>query len=173
MMFHNFFSQAIGAMKSLHCTCRLAGPPNLRFCHSSHSLPQNSPFLLLLLLPPRIQLLSLRNSFSHSNFRKPSSAFSSGLVARASMAASTPVTGTETGTKRFSVLFVCLGNICRSPAAEGVFRDLVKKRGLDIKFQIDSAGTINYHEVSVLVFFSLFGCSENKRKITGKWKSVC
>ncbi|KAK1263871.1 hypothetical protein QJS04_geneDACA008432 [Acorus gramineus] len=48
--------------------------------------------------------------------------------------------------KPFSVLFVCLGNICRSPAAEGVFRNLVKKRGLDSEFVIDSAGTIGYHE---------------------------
>ncbi|GER30640.1 low molecular weight protein-tyrosine-phosphatase [Striga asiatica] len=48
--------------------------------------------------------------------------------------------------KPFSVLFVCLGNICRSPAAEGVFRHLVKDKGLDSKFYIDSAGTINYHE---------------------------
>ncbi|XP_055835775.1 uncharacterized protein LOC129904259 [Solanum dulcamara] len=53
---------------------------------------------------------------------------------------------TDPSTKPFSVLFVCLGNICRSPAAEGVFTDLVKKRGLDSKFKIDSAGTINYHE---------------------------
>lgn len=52
----------------------------------------------------------------------------------------------DPSTKPFSVLFVCLGNICRSPAAEGVFTDLVKKRGLDSKFKIDSAGTINYHE---------------------------
>ncbi|XP_010242618.1 PREDICTED: uncharacterized protein LOC104586922 isoform X1 [Nelumbo nucifera] len=56
--------------------------------------------------------------------------------------ASTP----STETKPFSVLFVCLGNICRSPAAEAVFRDIVKKRGIDSKFNIDSAGTINYHE---------------------------
>lgn len=48
--------------------------------------------------------------------------------------------------KPFSVLFVCLGNICRSPAAEGVFRDIVKKRDLGSRFSIDSAGTINYHE---------------------------
>lgn len=68
------------------------------------------------------------------------------------MAGSTTATGTETGTKRFYVLFVCLGNICRSPAAEGVFRDLVKKRALDSQFQIDSAGTIGYHEVCVLNF---------------------
>ncbi|KAJ8440505.1 hypothetical protein Cgig2_022946 [Carnegiea gigantea] len=63
-----------------------------------------------------------------------------GASSSSSMASST------TETKPFSVLFVCLGNICRSPAAEGVFRDLVKKRGLDSKFRIDSAGTINYHE---------------------------
>ncbi|KAK9938791.1 hypothetical protein M0R45_015511 [Rubus argutus] len=60
------------------------------------------------------------------------------------MAASTP--STESETKPFSFLFVCLGNICRSPAAEGVFMDLVKKRGLDSKFKIDSAGTIDYHQ---------------------------
>ncbi|KAG6415165.1 hypothetical protein SASPL_122569 [Salvia splendens] len=48
--------------------------------------------------------------------------------------------------KPFSVLFVCLGNICRSPAAEGVFTHLVKQRSLHSQFFIDSAGTINYHE---------------------------
>lgn len=53
----------------------------------------------------------------------------------------------ETKKKPFSVLFVCLGNICRSPAAEGVFTHLVKQKGLDSDFVIDSAGTINYHEV--------------------------
>uniref|UniRef100_A0ACD5Y1Q9 Uncharacterized protein n=1 Tax=Avena sativa TaxID=4498 RepID=A0ACD5Y1Q9_AVESA len=52
----------------------------------------------------------------------------------------------STGAKPFAVLFVCLGNICRSPAAEAVFRKLVNKRGLDSKFLIDSAGTIGYHE---------------------------
>ncbi|KAL5974603.1 hypothetical protein ACLOJK_031273 [Asimina triloba] len=39
------------------------------------------------------------------------------------------------------------GNICRSPAAEGVFRSIVKQKGLLPNFTIDSAGTINYHEV--------------------------
>lgn len=43
------------------------------------------------------------------------------------------------------VLFVCLGNICRSPAAEGLFQDLVQRRGLAAKFLIDSAGTMGYH----------------------------
>ena len=44
-----------------------------------------------------------------------------------------------------SVLFVCLGNICRSPTAEGVFRHLVKEAGLEDRVVIDSAGTGNYH----------------------------
>ncbi|KAM3190612.1 hypothetical protein ACQJBY_068572 [Aegilops geniculata] len=59
--------------------------------------------------------------------------------------ASTPAPA-EASAKPFAVLFVCLGNICRSPAAEAVFRNLVSKRGLESKFQIDSAGTIGYHE---------------------------
>jgi protein-tyrosine phosphatase len=46
---------------------------------------------------------------------------------------------------RIGVLFVCLGNICRSPLAEGVFRDVVRKEGLDGRFDIDSAGTSSYH----------------------------
>ena len=41
------------------------------------------------------------------------------------------------------ILFVCLGNICRSPLAEGIARDIAKKRGLDIT--VDSAGTSRYH----------------------------
>jgi protein-tyrosine phosphatase len=43
------------------------------------------------------------------------------------------------------VLFVCLGNICRSPTGEGVFRALVERRGLSDRVEIDSAGTIGYH----------------------------
>jgi protein-tyrosine phosphatase len=44
-----------------------------------------------------------------------------------------------------SVLFVCLGNICRSPAAEGVFRKLVAEAGRAAEFEIDSAGTGAWH----------------------------
>ena len=44
-----------------------------------------------------------------------------------------------------SVLFVCMGNICRSPTAEGVFRHLVAEAGLDAMIQVDSAGTHAYH----------------------------
>jgi protein-tyrosine phosphatase len=44
------------------------------------------------------------------------------------------------------ILFICLGNICRSPMAEAVMRKLVKERGLEAKYEIDSAGLISYHE---------------------------
>jgi protein-tyrosine phosphatase len=43
------------------------------------------------------------------------------------------------------VLFVCLGNICRSPLAEGVFQNLVDERGLTAHYRIDSAGTGGWH----------------------------
>ena len=45
-----------------------------------------------------------------------------------------------------SVLFVCLGNICRSPLAEAVFRQVVTEQGLESRFRIDSAGTSGYHD---------------------------
>ena len=47
--------------------------------------------------------------------------------------------------KTFSVLMVCMGNICRSPTAEGVFRHLVQQAGLQERILIDSAGTHGYH----------------------------
>jgi len=43
------------------------------------------------------------------------------------------------------VLFVCMGNICRSPTAEGVFRQLAREAGLEEAVRIDSAGTHDYH----------------------------
>ena len=43
------------------------------------------------------------------------------------------------------LLFVCLGNICRSPAAEGVFIHLLNERGLNDRFVVDSAGTGGWH----------------------------
>ncbi|CAZ88859.1 putative Protein-tyrosine-phosphatase [Thiomonas arsenitoxydans] len=45
----------------------------------------------------------------------------------------------------FSVLFVCMGNICRSPTAEGVFRARVREAGLEKRVRIDSAGTHAFH----------------------------
>lgn len=47
--------------------------------------------------------------------------------------------------KTINVLFVCMGNICRSPTAHGVFQALVKRNKLSDKIQVDSAGTHAYH----------------------------
>jgi len=47
--------------------------------------------------------------------------------------------------KKINVLFVCLGNICRSPMAEGIFKNIVEKESLGKHFLIHSAGTSRYH----------------------------
>ncbi|MEO1899538.1 MAG: low molecular weight phosphotyrosine protein phosphatase, partial [Methylococcales bacterium] len=47
--------------------------------------------------------------------------------------------------KKTRVLFVCMGNICRSPTAEGVFSALIAKEQVDHQFNIESAGTHAYH----------------------------
>ncbi|XP_024982359.1 uncharacterized protein LOC112518836 [Cynara cardunculus var. scolymus] len=110
-------------------------------------ISHKSPFLATTFLPlnqhPPFQTSNL---FHHRSQIKqnPITIITSSSSSSSSMASATPTD--KTIEKPFSVLFVCLGNICRSPAAEGVFTDLVKKRDLSSKFLIDSAGTINYHE---------------------------
>lgn len=52
----------------------------------------------------------------------------------------------ESSQKPHRVLFVCMGNICRSPAAEIIFRKLVVESGSTARFDIDSAGTIGFHQ---------------------------
>ena len=47
--------------------------------------------------------------------------------------------------EKHRILFVCMGNICRSPTAEGVFRKLAMQRNLEHLFEIDSAGTGGWH----------------------------
>lgn len=49
------------------------------------------------------------------------------------------------GKNEISILFVCLGNICRSPAAEGVMQAIVDRHGASERITLDSAGTGNYH----------------------------
>ena len=55
------------------------------------------------------------------------------------------ITHSITRENHYKICFVCLGNICRSPTAEGIFHHLVKERGLENYFEIDSAGTSAYH----------------------------
>ncbi|XP_073144452.1 uncharacterized protein [Henckelia pumila] len=122
-------------MKSLYtATILISTTSKLPICHQSPFLSlRSSPFLRY----------SADPSLKHTGkSRIP-------VRIEASSMASTPSTASSDRsqtTKPFSVLFVCLGNICRSPAAEGVFRHLVKQKNLDSMFYIDSAGTINYHE---------------------------
>src|SRR5262245_42334662 len=52
---------------------------------------------------------------------------------------------TRPGAERIRVLFVCLGNICRSPLAEGVFLHLAQAAGVADRFEVDSAGTGDWH----------------------------
>ncbi len=47
--------------------------------------------------------------------------------------------------EKVKVLFVCLGNICRSPMAEGLFLHLIQEEGIADRFEVDSAGTAGYH----------------------------
>ena len=46
---------------------------------------------------------------------------------------------------KYKVLFVCLGNICRSPAAHGIFEHFVRERGMEDRIEVDSAGTYSGH----------------------------
>jgi Protein-tyrosine-phosphatase len=53
---------------------------------------------------------------------------------------------TQAKSKKIRVLFVCLGNICRSPAAEGIMTRVVEKNDLQDVIEVDSAGTSGWHE---------------------------
>ncbi|CAA0384470.1 unnamed protein product [Arabidopsis thaliana] len=114
-------------------TASLTIPSYLPFCHYTRQF-RPSHFRSSDKKPNLVSIIRAKPRISHS------------LRCFVSSSMATPPPTQSSETKPYSVLFVCLGNICRSPAAEGVFRDIVKKRGLDSKFNIDSAGTIDYHE---------------------------
>ncbi len=64
------------------------------------------------------------------------------------------------------VLFVCLGNICRSPMAEFIFKDIIKRKGLENQFFIDSAATSDYNEKNKNSIYSEVQDILNKNNIT-------
>lgn len=51
----------------------------------------------------------------------------------------------KTKKNKYKILFVCLGNICRSPAAEGIMKEIVRQKGMSNRVLVDSAGTAGYH----------------------------
>ena len=67
-----------------------------------------------------------------------------------------------------SVLFVCLGNICRSPIAEGVFRELLTERGWSEQVRVDSAGTSGFHQGEPPDRRSIHVCSTHGLHIGGQ-----
>src|SRR5688500_9197236 len=75
-------------------------------------------------------------------------------------------------TDQTRVLFVCLGNICRSPLAEGVFRSLVRSRGLDAHYHVDSAGTGAWHVGEAPDPRSIAVALKNGVRLTGQARQV-
>lgn len=74
--------------------------------------------------------------------------------------------------ERTRVLFVCLGNICRSPLAESIFRHLARERGVEERFEIDSAGTSGYHAGSPPDARSVSTARERGVLVTGQSRPV-
>jgi protein-tyrosine phosphatase len=70
------------------------------------------------------------------------------------------------------VLFVCLGNICRSPMAEAIFNKLVAERGLEGHFQSDSAGTAGYHIGELPDFRTRKICEENQAPVSHRGRKI-
>lgn len=58
----------------------------------------------------------------------------------------TPLVNSLKGKEKIKILFVCLGNICRSPAAEEITRSLAKEKGVDGRLELDSAGLYSGHQ---------------------------
>ncbi|AFK04066.1 protein tyrosine phosphatase [Emticicia oligotrophica DSM 17448] len=70
------------------------------------------------------------------------------------------------------VLFVCLGNICRSPIAEATFREIVKQKGLADKIECDSAGTAGYHIGQLPDHRTMKNAEKHGLKLTHKGRKI-
>lgn len=71
-----------------------------------------------------------------------------------------------------NVLFVCLGNICRSPLAEGVFMKLTEDQGVAHLFKVDSAGTASYHIGNLPDHRSIEVAAVNGIKLTSRARAL-
>ena len=73
---------------------------------------------------------------------------------------------------QISVLFVCLGNICRSPAAEAIFQYLIKDKGIGNQFIVDSAGTGSWHVGKKADARMRFAAKQRNINITSKARQI-
>lgn len=71
------------------------------------------------------------------------------------------------------ILFVCLGNICRSSSAEEIMRTLVKQAGLEQKIEMDSAGILNYHQGELPDSRMRMHASRRGYELTHRSRPVC
>lgn len=71
-----------------------------------------------------------------------------------------------------SVVFVCLGNICRSPLAEGIFASMAEASGLGERFRVDSAGTAGYHVGEKADHRSVAVAAAHGVRLTGRARQV-
>ena len=76
--------------------------------------------------------------------------------------------------KKYRVLFVCLGNICRSPAAQGVFEHIVRENGMSDRIEADSAGTYGGHRgelpdrrMRTAAMYRGFSLTHRSRQVSG------
>ncbi len=80
---------------------------------------------------------------------------------------------TSKHTPVIKVLFVCLGNICRSPMAEAIFNHLINQASLQDSFYVDSAGTSGWHEGKPYHRDTQGVCERHNIPITGTSRPVC
>jgi len=73
---------------------------------------------------------------------------------------------------KISVLFVCLGNICRSPAAEAIFQNLINDKGIGHQFIVDSAGTGSWHVGKKADSRMRFAAKQRKINITSHARQI-
>ena len=78
----------------------------------------------------------------------------------------------RTSLARVRILFVCLGNICRSPTAEAVMRGLVAEAGLEDEIEVESAGTGNWHIGYPPDERSVAAAAERGVELTGEARQV-